>query len=212
MKSKIIFSLRRISTTFLLFLCVQTVSAQWGEEWLYCPSGVKIEYTYATIGGVHETFPLGFGLTLVQPFLEHNEFDKILAFSYGIIAGGNWKNQHFTYREEDYDYELNTRFYWMGTVGIESGFMALQVGLGLCAAEYSKAGATIYRSDGVYYTPKEFHKRPFFMVEPAAYFYIPITEGYKIPIKIGYQFVPAAPIMNGLVIGGGIRLAFDNDN
>lgn len=199
---------KRIGIVLLICLCSLETHAEseyeYAEELLYCPMGVRLDYSYANVTGGHETFPLGFGLCTIIPTA-----DRLLGFSMGSILGGNWKKQHYYYSKNNYDYDLTSRFYWMGTLGIESGFMALQVGLGVCAAEYSKKGATQMASDGVYYTSMEMHKQAFFMVEPAAYINIPIWNGYKIPIKIAYQFVPAAPIMNGLVIGGGIRFSFE---
>lgn len=191
----------------LLLLFSLPNRAQWGKEWLHCPDGIRLDYSYATIAGGHETFPLGFGFSYSGII-----FGDLFAISFGATLGGNWKDQNLTYTKGNFGYSLSSKFYGMGTLGFETGFMALQVGLGACSAQYAQIGSSNYTAEGVYVTQVEFHNKALFMVEPAAYFYIPIYAGFKIPIKIGYQFVPDAPVMNGWVIGGGIRVSLDNDD
>ena len=191
----------------LLLCCSVAVWADWGEEWLFCRSGGRLDYSYANVGGP-EKYPLGFQLTGIigLPETDGEDFeDAFLGIGLGVNMGGTWKKNTFEYTKDNYDYSLRSNFYCMPTIGIESGFMALQCGFGFCTADYSMTGHTQMTPEGAYFTPIEYHSAVFFMTEPAAYFYVPVIAGMKLAVKVGYQFVPAAPVLNGLVIGGGIR-------
>lgn len=200
----------------LLLCCSVAAWAEWGAEWLYCRSGFRLDYSYANVGGP-EKYPLGFQGSFIIGLPEAGEIDfeavneidfedAFLGISLGANMGGTWKKNTFEYTKDNYDYSLRSNFYCMPTIGIESGFMALQCGFGLCTADYSMTGHTQMTAEGAYFTPIEYHSAVFFMTEPAAYFYVPVIAGMKLAVKVGYQFVPAAPVLNGLVIGGGIRL------
>lgn len=192
--------------TFALMLLPQNISAQWidWEECLYVSEpGLHIDYSYSMSDDCKDAvFPLGFGYKVIVPIIWSGE----MGLSTGEIFGGNHKTRHFITETENLKKDIVSKFYWMKTLGVETGIASLQVGLGLCVAEEKTTGKTHLNTDGIYETEINFTKKALFMIEPAIHLYIPIYDVHGLSLKCGYQFVPSEPILNALVVGGGVSI------
>ena len=199
--------LKSLVVTFAFILFPQNISAciDW-EECLYVSTpGLHIDYSYSmSSDSKNAVFPLGFGYKVIFPIIWGEE----LGLSEGNIFGGNYKTRHFITENDNKKKDMVSSFYWMHTLGVETGIASLQVGLGLCVAEEKTTGETHLNSEGIYETEINFTKKALFMIEPAVHLYIPIYERHRLSLKVGYQFIPSEPILNALVVGGGISLDF----
>lgn len=199
--SNLLSSTLKVFFVLLLLFNVQISKAQWFEDWLYLPEkSLLFDYSYVVNTKGTEIYPISFGVKYIYGWDE-------IGVSVGAIMGGSWKKKmpQFNYRENNYNYNVLSNFYYLGTVGLEFGFAAIQVGLGQSVLGCTKESDFQY-INGVYKRETDAYIGCPLTIEPSVYFYIPIYDAIRLAVKIGYQITPKAEIMNALTIGGGILL------